>query len=433
MKQAYLQTWGCQMNFHDTERMSALLQKEGYELTDNLNNAQLIIFNTCSIREKAQQKFYSRLGELARIKKENPTIKIGIAGCIAAQDKKDLFKHFPYIDFLIGPQNISKLPTILNENSRACALDDSAELANINIPAVRKYKIKAWVNIMYGCNNFCSYCIVPYTRGREVSRPFNNIIDEIIELADNGYKEVTLLGQNVNSYKGGCAFSELLNRINEIKAIERIRFITSHPKDFNTDLISAMANLSKVCEHIHLPLQSGSSKVLKSMNRKYSFDEYLEKITALREKIPHTAITSDIICGYPDETDDDHYQTMDALEKIQFDGIFAFKYSPRPYTKAALMPCQITEDKKTQRLSEVLTLQDKITEAKNKMLENHTIEILAEGKSETDALKWTGRTRTNKIANFTPSNNTKEGMAVQAKVIKALRHSLECELSEPFL
>lgn len=426
-KLAYINTWGCQMNVHDTERIKGVLAHEGYTLTDSTGVADLIIFNTCSIRKKAEQKFYSTLGTMKRLKQTKPGLKIAVTGCIAQQEGKNIHDSFSFVDFTIGPQNISKIPEALQEKKYVSFLDDNKDLETSTLPVIRDNQMRAWVNIMYGCNNFCTYCVVPYVRGRERSRPFMKIIDEIKELEEQGYKEVTLLGQNVNSYKGGCEFYELLERINEINGIERIRFITSHPKDLNIELIKVIANSKKICKHIHLPLQSGSTRILSLMDRKYTYNEYLDKVNKLREFIPNMAITSDIIAGFPGETEEDHKATITALEELKYDGIFAFKYSQRPFTKAAIMEGHLEESVKGERLKEILELQDIISEKINKALEGTILKILLEGPLESDLTRLTGKTETNKIVNFTADNNDLmvPGNTLDVEIIKGNRHSLD--------
>jgi len=293
-----------------------------------------------------------------------------------------------------------------------------------DLPVKRSDGIKAWVTIMYGCNNFCSYCIVPFTRGRERSRPSENIYEEVSELAQKGYKEITLLGQNVNSYRSDMDFPGLLKKLNKVRGIERIRFVTSHPRDLSDELINAISELDKVCEHIHLPLQSGSSSILRLMNRGYSYDNYLQKVTKLRRKVPLISITSDIIAGFPGETEENHQSTIKALKEIEFEGIFAFKFSKRPGTKAAEIPEQLNESIKSERLEEILRIQDEITSSKNKYLEGSVQEILLEGYSETDKDKFTGRTRTNKIVTIV-NNNFDNGTLINVEITKGRRHSLE--------
>ncbi len=415
------------MNVHDSEKIAGVLTQEGLSLTDNPKEADVIIFNTCSIREKAEQKFFSELGRIKYLKKKRPDLKIAVAGCIAQHRREEIFQRASHVDIVFGPQNINKLTELLNRDSTTIANEDNPDLTELELPALRVEQGRAWVTIMYGCNNFCSYCIVPYTRGRERSRPAESILKEVRELAERGFKEVTLLGQNVNSYRGDFDFPSLLKAINKIEGIKRVRFVTSHPKDLSNDLVYAIRDLEKVCEHMHLPLQSGSSRILKLMNRKYNYDEYLMKINMLREKVKGISITTDIITGFPDETEEDHKLTVNALREIEFDGIFAFKFSPRDGTVAATMKGQLDDETKQRRLQEILEVQDEITLKINKKLEGTIQEILVEGPSGSDKTMLSGRTRTNKIVNF-PGNGYKPGDIINVKIIMAKRHSL---LGEP--
>ena len=412
------------MNVHDTEKIIGVLQKDGYSQTGDPCKADLIIFNTCSIRQKAEQKFYSELGSTKSYKKRRPEIKIAVAGCIAQLSGKNILRRAPYVDFVFGPQNIHKISDMVSEKAAPLALEDNSEITIKDLPVKRTDGLKAWVTIMYGCNNFCSYCIVPYTRGRERSRPSENIYSEVVELADNGYKEITLLGQNVNSYRSDTDFPGLLRKLNRVGGIERIRFVTSHPRDLSKELITAISELPKVCRHIHLPLQSGSSNILRLMNRGYTYDDYIRKVARLREKVLGISVTSDIIAGFPSETEDDHLLTIKALKEIEFDGIFAFKYSKRPGTKAAGMQDHLKDEIKSERLNEILKIQDEITTKKNKLLEGTTHEILLEGESETDKGKLTGRTRTNKIVHI-PKIDIEKGTLIKVEITKGRRHSLE--------
>ncbi len=410
------------MNMHDSERVLGLLSKRGYIPVDDPKEADLILLNTCSIREKAEQKFLSTLGRLKHLKNKRSDLKIGVLGCIAQQSGDKLRERAPYVDYVIGPQNIGRVGEAL-DSEEGVFTEDNPEIALSEIPAYRESSVTAWVNIMYGCNNFCSYCIVPYTRGRERSRPASSIVREVEELIQQGYKEVTLLGQNVNSYNGDVTFPELLRMLNRIKGLERVRFVTSHPKDLGPELVRVMAESEKVCEHIHLPLQSGSDRVLKLMNRKYTLSEYMEKIGMLRDAMPDIAITSDIIAGFPTETEKDHQATLNALKEIEFDGIFAFKYSKRPYTRASTMDGQLPEEVKSERLTEILRLQDEITEKKNQKLKATVQEVLVEGKNDNG--QYTGRTRTNKIVNFVSEGEINPGSLVKVLITEAHRHSLE--------
>ena len=427
MKKAYyIETFGCQMNVHDSEKIAGILKKDGYTEADNPQDADIIVFNTCSIRAKAEQKFFSKLGRLKTLKKRNPLLKIAVAGCIAQQAGAKILQRAPYIDYVLGPQNLHLLTQISTLRKYSVARDDNPVLAETDFCVDRKDRIKAWVTIMYGCNNFCSYCVVPYTRGREKSRPSGKIVDEIKELAGEGFKEITLLGQNVNSYRSDLDFMGLLYKINEIQGIERIRFVTSHPKDLSNDLIHAMRDLDKVCEHIHLPLQSGSTRILKLMNRNYGYEDYLRQIDLLRKTIPSISITTDIIAGFPQESEEDHSLTMRALKDIGFDGIFAFNYSPRPGTKASEFTGHIDEDVSSRRLYEILDLQTAITDQKNKELEDTIQEVLIEEEVvNTKGRVFTGRTRSNKIVNVTLIGQVGTGDTVNVRIIKTNRHSME--------
>jgi len=415
------------MNVHDSEKIAGILNASGYQLADESNNADVIVLNTCSIREKAEQKFYSELGRLKKAKKYNPNLKIAIAGCIAQQEREALFKRFPYVDFIFGPNNIDNLHSWIDGHNIRTAVDDNLEYHSKNLPVKREGQVRAWVSIMYGCDNFCSYCVVPYTRGRERSRSSKDIFLEVKALAENGFKEITLLGQNVNSYGNksheNIDFTELLYKLHKISGIQRIRFVTSHPRDFSDKLTGAIKDLPKVCDHLHLPIQAGSDNILKSMNRGYTYKEYKRKIDLLRTSIPHVSITTDIIVGFPGETEDDFQCTLNALADIKYDGIFAFKYSRRPGTKALELPGHMDEKNKSERLRKILALQEEITYMKNKQLEGHEIEVLVEGMSESDTEKMTGRTSTNKIVNFYGERNL-IGHLIKIRILEAKQHSL---------
>ena len=410
------------MNGHDSEKMVGVLSENGYTPTEKPENADLIIFNTCAIREKAEQKFYSQLGRTKLLKKKNKNLKIAVAGCVAQDAQKRIFQKVPFVDYIFGPQSIHLLKDLLSKEQNI-AVEENHHIAFHEFTARRQSTIKAWVSIMYGCNNFCSYCIVPYTRGREVSRPSSSILSEIKELQRNGYKEVTLLGQNVNSYRSDIDFVELLKRIDAIH-INRVRFVTSHPRDFSNDVIHAITDIQSICEHIHLPIQSGSDIILKSMNRRYAYEGYRDKISLLRSKMPDVAVTTDIIVGFPGETDKDHLETVMVLKEIEFDGVFAFKYSKRKGTRACEMSGQIPDHIKSERLAHILSLQEEITYRKNKKLENTVQEVLIEGISETDPLLLSGRTRTNKIVTVSNSSE-KIGTLISVRIQKARHHSLD--------
>jgi len=419
------------MNVHDSEKIAGILSESGYVHAESVNNADVIVINTCNIREKAGQKFYSELGRLKAVKKNKPHLRIAVAGCIAQQEGADLFKKFPYVDFIFGPQNIDHLQEWIQEDSFRSALGDNPDFHKKTLPVRREGRLRAWVSIMYGCDNFCTYCVVPYTRGRERSRPGAEIYSEISTLAEAGFREITLLGQNVNSYGKNLAgymdFPDLLRMIHEIEGIQRIRFVTSHPRDLSDKLVNVMKDLPRLCEHIHLPVQSGSDRILHLMNRGYTYEEYRRKIGTLRNAIPGIAVTTDIITGFPGETDEDFQRTLNVLTEIEYDGIFAFKYSERPDTKACNLPGPVEERTKSRRLSEILELQELVTYRKNKALEGEILEVLVEGTSETDSNKLTGRTRTNKIVNFYGDEKDIEKV-LYVKIIEARQHSLNGEI-----
>jgi tRNA-2-methylthio-N6-dimethylallyladenosine synthase len=426
-KKYFIRTMGCQMNVHDSEKIAGILSESGLDNASSLQEADVIVLNTCSIREKAEQKFYSELGRLESVKRYNPHLKIAVAGCIAQQNGNALFKRFPYVDFIFGPDNIDNLETWIRGRELHTALEYNPAYHTINLPVKREGGVRAWVSIMYGCDNFCAYCVVPHTRGRERSRPEKDIFNEISDLARRGFKEITLLGQNVNSYgknlQENMDFPGLLEMIHDIEGIERIRFVTSHPRDLSERLINTMSKLPKICNHLHLPAQSGSDKILGLMNRRYTHQQYKEKIFRLRTAIPGIALTSDIIVGFPGESEEDFQQTMQALREIQFDGIFAFKYSRRPNTAALGLPDHVDEKDKSRRLKEVLDLQAGITFDKNRRLKGEIVSVLVEGPSETDPDKLTGRTTSNKIVNFYGDIND-TGTFVNVQILDPKQHSL---------
>ncbi len=429
-KKFRIKTFGCQMNVHDSEKIAGIFADSGYEESEKGRRPDVIVLNTCSIREKAEQKFYSDLGRLKSAKRDNPELKIAVAGCIAQQAGEKIMKKFPHVDYIFGPNNIDKLQNWIDGNSSKSSIEDNPLYHTQDLPMKREGGVKAWVSIMYGCDNFCAYCIVPYTRGRERSRPHEQIISEVNNVVEAGCKEITLLGQNVNSYGKGMQdnvnFPALLQRIHDSTSIERIRFVTSHPKDLSDELIEVMRAFPRVCEHMHLPLQAGSDKVLALMNRAYTYQEYKDKVEKLRDAIPGVAVTSDIIAGFPGETDDDFRFTMKALEEIRFDGIFSFKYSKRPGTRALDLPDHIDEEVKSERLSEILRLQEVVSAQKNKEIEGDIVEILVEGCSGADTEKLTGRTRTNKIVNYS-GDKSDVGKLIKVRILESRQYSLNGE------
>ena len=436
MKSFHIITFGCQMNEHDSERMTGILEEQGCTASSAVEHADMVILNTCSIREKAEQKFYSELGRLKKLKDERPDLKIAVAGCIAQQEGEKILSRAPYVDMVFGPSDLSRLPEMV-EKKRSWSLPminiaGDPEYHRKHIPTTRIDRLKAWVSIMYGCDNYCTYCVVPYLRGRERSRPPADIVGEVRELARQGFKEVTLLGQNVNSYgkglEGDANFPALLSMINDVPDIERIRFVTSHPRDLSNGLITALRDLPKVCEFLHLPVQSGSDDILRAMNRRYTREEYLGKIRRLREAVPHITITTDIIVGFPGEQERDFEMTMDLLEEVQYDGIFAFKYSKRPGTAALKHDGHLPEAIKEKRLAQVLELQGKITSRNNGKLVNSVQEVLVDGMSKKGGT-LSGRTRGNKAVNIdAPASLI--GSLVMVRITAAGMNSLTGKICE---
>lgn len=431
----YIHTFGCQMNVHDAEQMGQLLKDAGYEKIGAADGADIIIVNTCSVREKAAQKAYSHLGRLKKLKKQRPGLIMGVAGCLAQEHEREFFRRAPYLDFVLGTHNIHHLPRIIEEiRSGTARIVDTSFHSSIRSLGIRVLPsvgtVSAFVTIMQGCNNFCSYCIVPYVRGREESRESADIRDEICFLAGGGVKEVVLLGQNVNSYGHGLAnnvdFPTLLRMINDIEGIERIRFTTSHPKDLSDTLASCFADLDKVCGHIHLPVQSGSDYVLKKMKRGYTVEEYLRKVGMLRAACPEISITSDLIVGFPGEREDDFQKTIDLMEEVRFDNTFSFRYCDRHGTASEGYDGKITEEVKQDRLSRLQSLQREHSLEKNRSLEGKKVDVLVEGVGKGGDSDITGRTRDNKIVNFQGDTNL-IGRVVPVEIVRASMHSLRGE------
>lgn len=400
----YILTMGCSLNENDSEKICGMLEEMGYQKTGNQNNADIIIFNTCCIRENAEDKLFGKLGEVKKVHENRGTI-IAIGGCMMQEKHilEKLNRSYPYVDIIFGTHTLHKLPedifNILEHNTKIEDILDIDGKIYENIPIKRTDSVKAQVTIMYGCNNFCSYCIVPYVRGRERSRKPEDILNEIKDLAKNGYKEIMLLGQNVNSYNGGenYNFANLLKDINEINGIEIIRFISPHPKDFTDDVIEAIANSTKVSKCIHLPLQSGSTNVLKSMNRKYTKEQYLELVDKMKRKIPNLSLTTDIIVGFPGETEEDFEDTLDVVKKVGFEQVFMFIYSRRRGTVADQMKNQIPEDIKHKRFDRLKELVEKQIEENNDKYVGTIQKILIDGKSKNNENKLSGRTTSNKV------------------------------------
>lgn len=431
-KRLYIETFGCQMNVHDSEQMAVLLQSIGYHLTDDPQTADLILINTCSIREKAEQKAFSELGRLMKLKEMKPDLIVGFAGCLAQHLGEKVYSRVKDVDLVFGTHNIHRLPemiaSVMKNRRKVTRTGFSSGIHSLNIFAPPpEGSLSAFVSIMQGCDNYCAYCVVPFLRGPEMSRLPEDIVHEVRELAKLGVKEVTLLGQNVNSYgkklNEDCNFVSLINKISGISGIERIRFTTSHPKDLSDELIDCFARVPKLCEHIHLPVQSGSNRILKLMNRGYSAEEYLRKIDHLRAVCPQISITSDIIVGFPGETDKDYQETIDMMEKIRFDSVFSFKYSERKGTAAQALPEKVPESEKRRRLKELQALQDRHTQEKNSALEGSVQEVLVEGRSRNSEQDMMGRARSWKIVNF-KGDPELIGGKVSVEITRGYLHSL---------
>lgn len=431
-------TYGCQMNQRDSEMMADLLQAAGYEPVDDEAEAGLIILDTCCVREKAENKVYGKLGQIERFKSANPDLVIAVAGCMVQQPgaAERIRQQAPYVDLLLGTHNLAELPHLIEEVRKmrrpVVAVQEGEGPVVENLPRRRARGAQAFVTITYGCNNFCTYCIVPYVRGRERSRLPEDILKEIEDLVDQGVIEVTLLGQNVNSYgrdlENKVTFADLLTMVNAVAGLKRIRYVTSHPRDFTPELVETISRLEKVCEHVHLPVQAGSNRILELMHRGYTREQYLELVTNLRRHIPGIGLTTDLIVGFPGETEEDFKETLDLVAKVEFDNAFTFMFSPRKGTVAAGLPGQLPREVKKERLKRLMELQNKISLAKNEALVGEVVEVLVEGPSKTDPSKLSGRTRTNKLVIF-PGDVELTGRLVNVRLIKAQTWLLKGEIS----
>ena len=422
----FILTMGCQLNENDSEKLCGMIEKMGYTKAENLNESDLVVFNTCCVRENAEDRLFGKLGEVKKIKESRGTI-IAIGGCMMQEKhiQEKLKKSYPYYDLVFGTHTIHKFPVdlykiIINQKRIEDILDIDGEVIE-GLPIKRNDNIKASVTIMNGCNNFCTYCIVPFVRGRERSRSPEDIINEVESLAKQGFKEITLLGQNVNSYKGNGnlginRFSDLLRAVNTIDGIERIRFVSPHPKDFTDDVIDAIKECEKVCKIIHLPLQAGSNEVLKAMNRNYTKEKYLNLVKKMREKIPNVEFSTDIIVGFPGETEEDFKDTLDVVQKVCFEQVFMFIYSRRVGTRADKMENQVPEEIKHERFNRLKTLVESQIELNNKKYVGTLQKVLVEGKSKTNENVLTGRTDTNKVVNF-EGNESLIGNIVNMQIV----------------
>ncbi len=425
---AYVLTFGCQQNEADSERIAGMTEQIGYTVVNEPDDADLIVINTCAVREHAELRALSITGQFKHLKAKNPALKIGICGCMVTQDhrKEDIKHKYPYVDFLFGTNMLYRFPEILFESyrqkKRLFYFDHEESNISEGLPVKRVHNFKAFVSVMYGCNNFCSYCVVPYVRGRERSRRPEDIINEIRDLAKKGYSEFTLLGQNVNSYGKDLDidydFSDLLTDICKIEGEFWVRFMTSHPKDASKKLIDTMARESKIAKHLHLPFQSGDNRILSVMNRRYTKESYLELINYAKEKMPGIGLTSDVIVGFPTETEQEFEGTLDMLRAVEFDSIFSFIYSPRKDTPAANMDGQIPDEVKKARFARLLEVQNGISKDLNQEYEGKTIRVLVEGRSKTDCGKYTGRNEKNRLVHF-DADDSLIGKFVDVKVEKA--------------
>jgi tRNA-2-methylthio-N6-dimethylallyladenosine synthase len=433
MKRYHLTTFGCQMNQHDSERIQGMLESLGYSEADSRSDADLILFNTCSIREAADSRFVAHLGEAKRLKREDPGRVVGVGGCWAQSVKEEVFERFPFVDVAFGPGQVHKLAEFLTSDSLTAQGFFEFEGFTGHLPAKRAREFQGWVQISVGCNSVCSYCIVPSTRGREVSRPPAELVEEVRGLAADGVREVTLLGQNVNSFGRDLArdqritFAQLLAEIDAVPGVERIRYTSPHPKDMHEDVIRAHAELNALCEHIHLPLQSGSSAVLKRMRRTYTRERYLGRVALIREHVPDCALTTDIIVGFPGETESDFEQTLEVAEQVGYDGAFTFIYSPRRETEAATLPGQIPHELKVQRLERLLEVIQRRARERAERFVGRTLEVLVEGPSRTDPSRLRGRSRHNKVVNFTGLGAP--GALVDVEITAATSQTLSGEMS----
>lgn len=430
---ALCETHGCQQNENDTERIRGMLRDAGYEFCTDANEADLVVFNTCAVRENAEDKVFGRIGILKHIKERRPHMMIVLCGCMVQQEHitERIKKVHSHVDLIFGTHALYRMPELLYKayQSRKTVVDieNSPGAIAEDIPIMRDAAHKAWVSVMYGCNNFCAYCIVPYVRGRERSRTPERILDEVRALAADGVSEISLLGQNVNSYGKDLDeqidFAELLRRVNEIDGVERIRFMTSHPKDFSDRLIDAMAECEKVCPQLHLPAQAGSNKVLADMNRRYTREQYLEKLNKAKSKIPNLALSTDIIVGFPTEAQEDFEQTVTLLQEAEFDSIFSFIYSRREGTPAAKLESVLSPEQIHANFDRMLKVQNEISRRKNEAYVGRICRILVDGESKTDKTMMTGRTDTAKIVNF-PGDKALTGKYIDVKITKAQTWSL---------
>jgi tRNA-2-methylthio-N6-dimethylallyladenosine synthase len=427
-KTFYLETFGCQMNVHDSEKVVGTLVSEGYRRVETVEEADLVLYNSCSIRDKAEQKIFHRLADYKKLQAQGK--KFGVLGCVAQQEGDRIFERAPHVSMVCGSASYRKLPELLVQieaGKRATGLDDrqTDECFETEFTA-RTNPHRGYITIIEGCDKFCAYCVVPFTRGKERSRTSDSVLAEARQMADLGYSEIQLLGQNVNSYKdpaGKRSFAELLTGVGEIPGIQRVRFTTSHPRDFGKDIVDAIDALPTLCDHVHLPVQSGSTRVLDAMQRLYTRDQYLERIAWMKAAQRDISLTTDIIVGFPGETEADFDETLSLLEGVGYDGVFGFKYSPRPNTPAVALEDAIPEEEKSRRLTVLLEKQREIQRGRNQRHHDETLQVMVEGKNESRG-QWVGRTSQNKVLNFTTTEEPTAGSYVNVQVIGSYPNSL---------
>ncbi len=424
----YIETYGCQMNLADTEIVSGILQNSGYGITKNAESADVILLNTCSIRENAEQRIYGRLGNFKNIKESKPNLVVGILGCMAERLRADLIEKKKIVDVVVGPDEYRRLPELIDiafNGEKGIGVKLSRTETYDDIIPFREDGLQAWISVMRGCDKFCTFCVVPFTRGRERSRALNSIVDEIKQLSERGFKEVTLLGQNVNSYiDNGSDFADLLSACAVVDRAIRIRFSTSHPQDLSDKLLYTIAEHPNLCNYIHLPVQSGSNRILDLMNRTYTIEHYLNLIEKAKKIIPGVSFSTDIIAGFPTETYEDHVMTLDIMREVKYDGAYMFKYSPREGTKSYKMGDDVPDEVKTKRLQEIIDVQQKISYELNQDLINKEEIILIEGLSKKSDQFLSGRTDTNKVVIIPFNENTKVGDYIRVKINRATSATL---------
>ena len=435
-KKYHILTYGCQMNVHESEKIAGILTKLGYEYEEVAENADVIVFNTCCIRETAEQKILGHVGTFKKLKKKKPWLKIVMCGCMTQQEGKgeEILKNYPYVDLILGTHNIAELESRLNNLSKQKVYVQKTDgYLNEEIPSTRTSMPNAWVNIIYGCNNFCTYCIVPYVRGRERSRSIQSVYQEVEGLVREGYKEITLLGQNVNSYgndlNDGTNFAKLLRELTKIDGKFRLRFMTSHPKDFTDEVIDAIASDKRICKHVHLPVQAGSNNMLKAMNRKYTREQYLELVEKIKTRLPGVGITTDIMVGFNGETEEDFLQTLDLVEKCKFSSAFCFVYSRRKGTAGYNMTNIVPQDIKKDRIKRLIALQNKITRQLNLNYIGNVFEILVEDVNPKFENTYCGRTECGRLVNFKSVTDIRNKF-VKVKVNKGTTATLWGEITE---